>query len=172
MEKVPRGAGKREIKRISLLRATTQENSGIPRARGHCFILCQQFGHQERHGNRNDPRWPFHHRLALINTYSGKQHLLSWRAMDDWNVLSKGQGSMKGKELRGYGTVFHLKLQDAPFEVWELFAIQSIQKVSVMLGSHRHLLPSPLPSNHVLKALGKKICLLPTQLICITHSWK
>lgn len=33
MEKVPSGAGKLEIKRISLLKVTKWENSGIPRAR-------------------------------------------------------------------------------------------------------------------------------------------
>lgn len=170
MENVPSGAGKLEIKRISLLRATTQENSGIPRARGHCFILCQQFGHQERHGNRNDPR------LTMSPQTCPNQHLLRQTAP----AFLKGNGRLKrfvqgageyegGKScgVMAWYSILNYRMRHLRFENYLQF---NLQKVSVMLGSHRHLLPSPLPSNQVLKALGKKICLLPTQLICITHS--
>lgn len=166
MEKVPRGAGKREIKRISLLRATTQENSGIPRARGHCFILCQQFSHQERPPLTISPQ-------TCPNQHLLRQTAPTFMKGNGWlKCFVQGTGEYEGGKscvVMARYSILNYWMRHLRLENYLQF---NLQKVSVTLGSHRHLLPSPLPSNHVLKALGKKICLLPTQLICITHSWK
>lgn len=151
--------------------------------KGHYFILCQQFSYQGRNGNRNDPLR--HYFGTTISPHvCPNQQLLKQMApfisflplKGKWKTemfCSKRVLSREGGKIC-IATVqcsnLNYRLSHSKFENYLQFSV--LQEGSVTLDCHHHLLPPPLPSNHAFKALGKKTCLLPIQLICITHSWK